>query len=165
MKRKDAIHALIAVALITIFFWGSMLLSAKNRNAETQNQDNQSVHNENEIPVVREDKVEVFVFHSTNRCISCETIGLWTGETVNEYYQDKIQAGKIEFREINIDLPENRALAKKFKASGSSLFINSITDNQDHIEEDVKVWRLLGDKETFKNYLKTKLDNLLAQQI
>ena len=165
MSKKDNNPVLIAVALITVLFLGSTFLSAKDKSAETQSQDSQTVQTENGASTVREDKVEVFVFHSTNRCTSCETIGMWTGETVNEYYQDKIQTGKIEFREINIDLSENKALARKFKASGSSLFINSITDNKDHIEEDVRVWRLLGDKEEFKNYLKAKLDDLLTQQI
>lgn len=105
------------------------------------------------------DKVEVFVFHSTQRCISCITIGKFAGETVNEYFQPELRDGKIEFREINIDLPENKELARKFQASGSSLFINAIYDNQDHIQEDTRVWRLVGNEAQFKNYLKGVIDN------
>lgn len=119
----------------------------------------------NQTNIQRADKVEVFLFHATNRCFSCETIGQWAGETVNEYYPSEIQAGRIEFREINIDLPENRDLAEKFQASGSALFINSIRNNEDHIAQDTRVWRLLDDKAAFKSYLKGELDGYLALQI
>ncbi|OIO06338.1 hypothetical protein AUJ26_00830 [Candidatus Falkowbacteria bacterium CG1_02_37_21] len=105
------------------------------------------------------DKVEVFVFHSTQRCISCITIGKFAGETVNEYFQPELRDGKIEFKEINIDLPENKELARKFQASGSSLFINAIYDDTDHIKEDTKVWRLVNSEDQFKTYLKGVINN------
>lgn len=109
------------------------------------------------------DKVEVFVFHATRRCISCVTIGKYTGETVSEYFQSELKEGKIEFREINIDLLKNKELARKFQASGSSLFINAIHDGQDNINEDVQVWRLIQNETQFKSYLKNKLDDLLVK--
>jgi len=105
------------------------------------------------------DQVEVFVFHSTQRCISCITIGKFAGETVNEYFQPELRDGKIEFKEINIDLPENKELARKFQASGSSLFINAIYDDTDHIKEDTKVWRLVNSEDQFQTYLKGVINN------
>ena len=67
----------------------------------------------------------------------------------------------MSFQSVNVDLPENRELAKKYQAVGSSLFINTIYDGQDHIEEDVRVWRLLNSEAQFKSYLKNKIDTLL----
>ncbi|PJA01398.1 hypothetical protein COX74_02980 [bacterium (Candidatus Gribaldobacteria) CG_4_10_14_0_2_um_filter_41_16] len=61
------------------------------------------------------------------------------------------------------DLSENKDLARKFQASGSSLFINAIINGKDNITEDTKVWRLVSDKAQFKNYLKDKIDNLLGR--
>jgi len=49
------------------------------------------------------DKVEVFLFHATKRCITCITIGKLAGETVNEYFQPELRNGQIKFREINRD--------------------------------------------------------------
>jgi disulfide oxidoreductase YuzD len=109
------------------------------------------------------DKVQVFVFHATQRCISCITIGKFAKETVDEYFQQELKDGKIEFREINIDLPENRSLAQKFQASGSALFINAIRNGQDNINEDVQVWRLVQNEAQFKSYLKGRLDILLGK--
>ena len=109
------------------------------------------------------DKVQVYLFHATQRCITCITIGKYAGETVDEYFQPELRDGKIEFREINIDLPENKELAQKFQASGSALFINAISNNQDNISEDTRVWRLTQDEIQFKDYLKNKLNNLLGK--
>ena len=110
---------------------------------------------------IQADKIQVFLFHATQRCTTCIAIGKLAGATVNEYFQNELQSGKIEFREINIDLPENKELAQKFQASGSALFINAIYDGQDHISEDATVWRLTTNEAQFKSYLKTKIDTLL----
>ena len=98
-----------------------------------------------------------------NAAFSCITIGKFAKETVDEYFQSELKAGKIEFREINIDLPENRSLAQKFQASGSALFINAIRNGQDDINEDVQVWRLVQNEAQFKSYLKGRLDVLLGK--
>lgn len=115
------------------------------------------------VPITKADKVEVFLFHATQRCTTCIAIGRLAGETVNEYFQSELKDGKIEFREVNIDLTENKTLAEKFQASGSSLFLNAISDGKDNIAEDVNVWRLTQNPTRFKNYLKGKIDNLLGK--
>ena len=130
------------------------LSSGPNPSAGEQNSMTQSVQ--------RADKVQVFLFHSTQRCTTCIAIGKLAGETVDEYFQSELKDGKIEFREINIDLPENREVAQKFQASGSSLFINAIYNNQDNISQDTRVWRLTQDEAQFKSYLKDKLKELLG---
>jgi len=107
------------------------------------------------------DKIEIMYFHSTARCVSCVTLEEYVKETVDEFFQKEIASGEISFQEVNVDLPENKALALKFKAVGSSLKINEIYDETDHIEEDVRVWRYLNDKDSFKNYLKNRIESRL----
>jgi disulfide oxidoreductase YuzD len=109
------------------------------------------------------DKVQIFMFHATARCATCIAIGRLTKETVEEFFSEELKEGKIEFKEINIDLVENEELAKKFQVSGSTLKINSIYDNKDHISEDVNVWRLTSNSDNFKKYLKDKINNILGK--
>jgi len=153
----------IIIGIIGITIIGAIFLLFKNDNklSDMQAQNNQTVENQSNAKTSQADKVEVFVFHATRRCVSCITIGKYAGETVNEYFQPELRDGKIEFREINIDLPENKELARKFQASGSSLFINAISDGKDNISEDTRVWRLISSETQFKSYLKDKLNNLL----
>lgn len=152
-------------------------LVSNDENVETEPQNNQptsevkttkpavasqSDNTNNEVKKSK-DKVQVFLFHNTQRCSTCIAIGRLAGETVNEFFQKELRDGQIEFREINIDLPENRDLAQKFQASGSALFINYIHDNQDTINEDTRVWRLTSDPDQFKSYLRAKLNDLLGK--
>lgn len=109
-------------------------------------------------------KVEVFLFHRTQRCITCITIGKLCSKTIEERFSSEVSSDKVVFLEVNIDDPENKALAEKYQASGSSLFINAIKDGSDNIEEDINVWRLSGNEEAFKNYLTDKINSLLNKQ-
>jgi disulfide oxidoreductase YuzD len=155
----------IIIIIVGIIIVGATLfvITKNNRPIATQNQNNQVTENQDREEKQKAEKVEVFVFHSTHRCASCVTMGKYAGETINEYFQPELRNGKIEFREINVDLPENKELASKFKAVGSSLFINAISDGKDNITEDIKVWQLIFNEAQFKSYLKDKLNKLLGK--
>lgn len=159
MRKKIVIF----VVIIAVIGLASLIMFNGNKSTEAQGQPNQTAEKQEEANKIKADKVEVFVFHATRRCISCITIGKYAGETVNEYFQPELRSGKIEFREINVDLPENKNLARKFQASGSSLFINAVFNGKDNIAEDTKVWRLISDETQFKSYLKDKIDDLLGE--
>jgi hypothetical protein len=108
------------------------------------------------------DKVEVFLFHATQRCSTCIAIGKLSEKTVLEKFPEEVKSGRIVFREINIDLPENKELSKKFQAAGSALYINAIKNGQDKIEQDTKVWRLTSDEVAFVSYLENKLNMIMS---
>ena len=158
--QKKTIIVIIAIAIIGTAF---LILKNGNKSTEAQSQNNQIVENQSKEEKQSAEKIQVFVFHATQRCYSCITIGKYAGETVSEYFQPELRDGKIEFREINVDLPENKDLAIKFQAGGSSLFINAITNEKDSISEDVTVWRLVNNEVQFKNYLRNKLNGLFGK--
>lgn len=107
------------------------------------------------------EKIEVFVFHTTQRCISCINIGKYTKATIEEKFPEELKSGKITFREVNIDLPENFNMAKNYGVSGSALYINAIKDGKDNHEEDTTVWRLVTNEAQMKSYFEAKLRKLL----
>ncbi len=109
------------------------------------------------------DKLQIYYFHRTQRCSTCLSIGRYTGELVKQKFAAELESGQIEFREVNVELPENRDLANKFQASGPSLYINAIKNNQDNINQDMTIWRLIGNEDQFKNYLENKINTLLGK--
>lgn len=145
---------LIVVAIIAI---SGFILPSYNQKKEQTNT-NYSVI---DIKLPKADKIEVFLFHATQRCTSCINIGKFAKQTIDDNFSEELNSGRIVFREINIDLPENYELAEKFQASGSSLFVNTIRSGKDYIEQDLKVWRLVGNEEDFESYFKDKLKNIL----
>ncbi|HKK54315.1 MAG TPA: nitrophenyl compound nitroreductase subunit ArsF family protein [Patescibacteria group bacterium] len=109
------------------------------------------------------DKLEIYYFHGNTRCAACNTAGEYVSNTISQYFSEEVENGVIDFREINVDLAENKEVARKFKATGSSLYINKIVDDQDNIEQESRIWRLLNNEAQFEDYLKDKLNSYLGK--
>lgn len=107
------------------------------------------------------EKIEVFVFHSTQRCISCINIGKYAKSVIDEKFPEELKSGKITFKEVNIDSSENFNIAKDYGVSGSALYINAIKDGQNNHEEDTTVWRLVTNEAQMKSYFEAKIKKLL----
>lgn len=155
--NKKILLSMVFIVLVFIAFWAfnDLILNKKPKKI---------VYKENEIVSNQvAEKIEIFMFYTTQRCASCVNIGRYTKEMLEKYFSEELMSEKIIFKEINIDLPENKEASQKFKASGSSLFLNVIYDNQDHVSEDTSVWRLAYDQEKFEIYFKNKIDNFLQK--
>jgi hypothetical protein len=147
------------IAILSLLILAATALSGCSQGGAAASGSNVPSPVENSKP--KAEKIEVMNFHATQRCASCSTLGKYSEETINEFFQPELRDGIIRFQSVNVDLPENREVAKKYQAAGSSLFINAIYGGQDHIEQDAKVWRLLGSEQQFKSYLKDKINGLL----
>ena len=99
-------------------------------------------------------KIEIYHFHATSQCVTCKTVGANAEATVNTYFANELKSGKLVFAHINIDLPENKAIAEKYGVSGSSLMIGIYgKDGSFTKQEDTNVWYKM-DKTDSMSYLK-----------
>lgn len=151
------------ILLVAVFFiW---TIYSDNYLVADQNAKENSKLSEVQENIKPAEKVQIYEFHSTNRCYSCITMGEYIKAMVEESFQAEVKSGKLEFREINVDLPENKELATKFKAAGTSLFINAIIDGQDNIKEETQAWRMLADQKALSDYLSKKIRGLIGETV
>lgn len=108
------------------------------------------------------DRLEVYYFHRTQRCVSCLAMGKYIDETITQYFSEQTNNSLIDYRQINIDLAENKELARKFQASGSSLYVNAVRGENENIENIMEIWKLKSDEAQFKNFLKQKINTYLG---
>lgn len=108
------------------------------------------------------EKVEIFHFYGDSRCTSCVILGDFAEESVNTYYAPELSSGRLVFDHINIDVPENREIVERYGPTGSSLWIGIYDENGFHAEELIAPWYMLGDKQTFMEYIKAVIDQQLA---
>lgn len=109
-------------------------------------------------------KIEVIDFHSTNRCMTCNAIEENTQYTLNTYFPKEMKNGEITFQTINVDKKENYALAEKFEAAGTSLFLNVISKGKEHSIDLTNFAFAKGrDKNEFSKELKIKIENELKK--
>jgi hypothetical protein len=107
------------------------------------------------------EKIEIYHFHATQQCVSCKTVGAYAEETVNLFFSEELKSGKIVFGHINVDLPENAELVKKYGVTGSSLWIGVYDSSGFHKEENVNVWYKINDKDGYLLYLKDIINKRL----
>ena len=108
------------------------------------------------------DKLEIYHFHATSQCYSCVTVGAYAEETVNTYFKDELEKGVIVFDHINVELPENQELVKKYGATGSSLWLGTYNGDAFKAEENINEWYKINNKEAYMNYLKGVIEQKLA---
>ncbi|HNX86486.1 MAG TPA: nitrophenyl compound nitroreductase subunit ArsF family protein [Bacteroidales bacterium] len=70
-------------------------------------------------------KIEVYYFHFTRRCMTCNNVEKVSKEAVEQQYAEKVKAGEITFKSINLDEKEGEAIGAKLKVEGQTLLIVS----------------------------------------
>ncbi len=158
MKHKNVLFFAIGLLLLLLILAGCSINKSLDDNCDGMTCN--AVANSNDINI---EKLEIYHFHGTNQCYSCKTVGAYAEETVNTYFADELESGKIIFDHINGDLPENRYLVIKYGVTGSSLWFGTYSEDEKfHAEENVNVWYKIKDKEDYMNYLKEIIEQKLA---
>ena len=110
------------------------------------------------VPV---DGVEVIYFHRAQRCYGCRYAEDGVRYIVETYFEDELASGKLVLKVVNVEDEENAAIVKKYGAFGSSLFVNTIKDGTNHIEEVTDIWFVLGNDEAFVEVVRGKIERSL----
>jgi hypothetical protein len=106
--------------------------------------------------LVPADKVEVVYFHRPRRCDACIYVEERVGYIVNTSFRDELASGILTFEIFDLGDEENAAIANKYGAIGSQLFINRIKDGVSHIRHIDRIWYwdCLDDQELFDKTVK-----------
>ncbi|MCF8274587.1 MAG: nitrophenyl compound nitroreductase subunit ArsF family protein [Flavobacteriaceae bacterium] len=136
------------IKLITLLVISFLLTSCYGQNKSKDNDSNVSIS-----------KIEVLDFHSTHRCMTCNAIEASTKYTLDTFFSEQVKNGKITFQVINVDKKENEAIAEKFEASGTSLFLNVIKNGKETKLDLTEFAFMKGnDQDAFSKELKTKIE-------
>jgi len=108
------------------------------------------------------DKVEVVYFYWPQRCTGCVYAESTTLYTLQTYFADELASGKITWVTLDVAAEENAAIAEKYGAYTSSLFINTIIDGIDHIKQLTEIWAVLGDDVAFIEVVKSAIEQSLS---
>ncbi|GAI81193.1 unnamed protein product, partial [marine sediment metagenome] len=106
-------------------------------------------------------RVEVVYFHRAQRCSACIYAETGIRYTIETYFKDELTSGKLTFKTFNVEDKENATIVKKYGAFTSSLFINTIRDGTDYVEEVTDIWFVLGDDEAFVEEVRSEIEKSL----
>jgi hypothetical protein len=107
-------------------------------------------------------KVIAYYFHATVRCQTCRTIEAYSKEAIEKGFPAELKKGTIEWRLVNVQLPENRHYIQDYRLFTRSLVLVKVRDGKQVEWRNLeKVWDLVGDKNKFEKYVQTNVREYL----
>jgi hypothetical protein len=108
-------------------------------------------------------KLEVLYFHATRRCPTCLAIEENTRKTLDSFFADQQKKGIIKLTVINVDDDKNKAIAEKYEATGSALFLTKTSGGKESKNDmtDFAFSYARNNPEKFISGLKDKISELL----
>ena len=110
-------------------------------------------------PVSKAPKVEVYYFHFTRRCATCQAVETESQKAIAALYPVQAKKGLITFKSINLDVKGTETLAKKCDVSGQTLVVMGAGKRIDLTEKGFMY--ALNSPEKLKAELKKAIDPLL----
>ena len=98
----------------------------------------------------KEIPLTVYYFHGTRRCMTCNKIEQLTRAAINASHKDEIESGKMLFKTVNVEHPENEHFIADFDLATRSV----VVQRGARYERLDKVWQLVhGDEDAFRRYI------------
>lgn len=104
-------------------------------------------------------KVEVYYFHFTRRCVTCQAVETESQKAIAALYPKEVKMGKVKFTGVNLDDKGSKTLADKCKAEGQALLVISGNKRVDLTEQGFMYAK--NSPEKLKQELKTVIDPLI----
>jgi Tfp pilus assembly major pilin PilA len=109
-------------------------------------------------------KVIAYYFHGTHRCTTCLTIERYSREAIEKYFSKQLQDGRLEFRPLNVEEPENRHYIQDYQLYTKSLVITLRKDGKEIKWKNLAdVWTYVRDKEKYYQYVKEETERFLQE--
>ncbi len=99
-------------------------------------------------------KLVVYYFHTTKRCNTCRAIERQAKEAIETGFSEALMAGRLEWREVNLDEPGNERFVTDFQVTGSSLVLaDTVGGKVSRFKVLQKVWNLVANPAEFATYV------------
>ncbi len=112
-----------------------------------------------QVAVSKSSKIEVYYFHFTRRCMTCNAVEDVSKEAISTLYPTQFKKGQITFKSVNLDEKTSDVLAKKCKTEGQALLVISGGKRIDLTEQGFMYAK--SNPEKLKAELKKTIDPLL----
>ena len=102
-------------------------------------------------------KVIAYYFHGNTRCMTCRKIEAYTYEVLVEQFPKAVEGGVIEWRVVNVDLPENEHFIEDYQQTSLSVvLVDAAVGEQGEWKTLQRVWELVGNRDDFQEYVRAE---------
>lgn len=108
---------------------------------------------------VSDGDLQVYYFHFTKRCATCNAVENETKVALEMFYADQMKEGTIAFTSLNLEEEDGKDIANQFGLSGQALLLVKGAEMVNLTNEGFMNARTKPDK--FHEVLRTQIDKLL----
>ncbi len=108
-------------------------------------------------------KVVLYYFHGTARCQTCRKFESFSNEALREAFSDALKDGRLEWRIVNVDEPDNRHFISDYQLYSKSIVVVKIQDGKQIAWKNLnRIWELVRDKKAFVKYIQDEVRTYLG---
>jgi len=108
--------------------------------------------------------VLVTYFYTTYRCTACTLLETYSAESVEKGFPEKVRDGRLVFRSINVDEPENRHFVRDYSLYTKSVVISLVRNGAEVRWKNLPdIWRHLRSRDVFQEYMKGEIESFLRE--
>ena len=108
---------------------------------------------------VNTDELQVYYFHFTKRCATCNAVETETKVALEMFYSDQVKGGTIAFTSLNLEEDDGKTMAQQLNVSGQTLMLVKGEEMVNLTNEGFMNARTKPDK--FHEILKSNIASLL----
>jgi len=117
------------------------------------------------LDVSRPNGMALILFHYTKRCDQCLAMEKYARDVLRDEFPEMMNKNQIYFRQIKMDLPENRKLLERFGIITSTLVIVRFEETrEDSINVLDRSWALYDNETEFKQMLSEELHKMVKPE-
>lgn len=106
--------------------------------------------------------VVAYYFHTTGRCATCVKIEELAKDVVERDFRDQVQSGRLAFRSVDVQFPENRHLIRQYQLVTKSVVLVEERDGKPVRWRNLdKVWQLVWSQQRYRDYIRTEVAGFL----
>ena len=163
-RQTWLIAAIVLIALIVIGASLWLIGVRPGRSATASVSQVQSINDLDLLPPGQAEHIEVAYFHRTQRCAGCIEAERLIHKTFDTYFTDRLESGEMSLVVADIQKLQNAALAEKYDALSSSLYLGIVKDGIEYTCLVGDIWFARGDEPRFMALLRDKINTASGGQ-
>jgi hypothetical protein len=128
-----------------------LLFSGASCNAQTEKKQTVSAKSGNDV--------EVYYFHRTIRCVTCNTVEAEARKNIEMLYADQVKTGNISFTALNLEEATGKSMGEKLGVNSQALLIVK-GDQKINITNEGFLYAV-SQPQKFSEIMKSKIDPLI----
>ena len=158
------IAAIVLVALIVIGASLWLIGVRPGQSATASVSQVQPINDLDLLPPGQAEHIEVAYFNRTKRCAGCIEAERLIRKTFDTYFTDRLESGEMSLVVADIQKLQNAALAEKYDALSSSLYLGIVKDGIEYTCLVGDIWFARGDEPRFMALLRDKINTASGGQ-